>query len=373
MSNERTSMFIGVSVCVCVCIGVGSWILNSLHLGESRSMRAEAVTTAAAIMTATTVEANPSTPVKKSFDDLLRQYGPVPLADAHNHDASGSRYTGMHNMWKRDAMDRVILFGDVSESSAIQTDANAWNAYIERPDFFVPYFSGFDLHDPSSLEVVRSNLEQGYFGLGEVAAASYYSPVVSKVEWKAKDPMDGFLPQIYELCAEYQAPILLHIDPPNGFVIDKLEEALAAHPKTTFIFGHANAYNSPENIKGLLERHDNIYMDFFAGFTVFNPESTNRVEDFLPVMKQFPDKFMLSTDSGYGLPTEDAAIEAMYRVMDLIGDRALIKKVAYDNLDAIIRNEPATKTQKEAIQKEDAAHDVAKLTKLEAGKLLWGK
>ncbi|WP_235959456.1 amidohydrolase family protein [Paenibacillus silvestris] len=373
MSNERTSMFIGVSVCVCVCIGVGIWILNSLHLGESRSMRAEAVTPVAAIMTATTVEANPSTPVKKSFDDLLRQYGPVPLADAHNHDASGSRYTGMHNMWKRDAMDRVILFGDVSESSAIQTDANAWNAYIERPDFFVPYFSGFDLHDPSSLEVVRSNLEQGYFGLGEVAAASYYSPVVSKVEWKAKDPMDGFLPQIYELCAEYQAPILLHIDPPNGFVIDKLEEALAAHPKTTFIFGHANAYNSPENIKGLLERHDNIYMDFFAGFTVLNPESTNRIEDFLPVMKQFPDKFMLSTDSGYGLPTEDAAIEAMYRVMDAIGDRALIKKVAYDNLDAIIRNEPATKTQKEAIQKKDAAHDVAKLTKLEAGKLLWGK
>lgn len=369
MSNERTSMLIGVSACVFVCMGAGIWILNSLHLGGTRSKPTAVVTTAAAAM----AEATPSASAEKGFDDLLQQYGPVPLADAHNHDAGGSRYTGMQNMWKRDAMDRVILFGDVSESSAIQTDAYAWNAYIERLDFFVPYFSGFDLHDPSSLEVVRSNLEQGYFGLGEVAAASYYSPAVSKVEWKAKDPMDGFLPQIYELCAEYQAPILLHIDPPNGFVIDKLEEALAAHPKTTFIFGHANAYNSPENIQGLLERHDNIYMDFFAGFTVLNPESTNQIEDFLPVMKQFPDKFMLSTDSGYGLPTEDAAIEAMYRVMDAIGDPALIKKVAYDNLDEIIRNEPATKTQKQAIKKKDAARDVTKLTKLEAGKLLWGK
>ncbi|NHW34657.1 amidohydrolase family protein [Paenibacillus aceris] len=354
----------------CVGIGVGIWRLGSLDVTDRTSKPAEALSSP--IATAT-VEALPSAPVRKSFDDLLTQYGPVPLADAHNHDASDFKYDGMQSMWKRDAMDRVVLFGDVSESSAIRTDAYAWEAYKDRPDFFVPYFSGFDLHDPSSLEVVRKNLEQGYFGLGEIAAASYYSPVVSKVEWKAKDPMDGFLPQIYELCAEYQAPILLHMDPPNGFVIDKLEEALAAHPKTTFIFGHANAYNSPENIKLLLEKHDNIYMDFFAGFTVLNPESTNRIEDFLPVIKQFPDKFMLSTDSGFGLASEDAAIEAMYRVLDAISDPALVKKVAYDNLDAILRNEPATKTQKEAIQKLNAAVDVTKLTKLEAGKLLWVK
>ncbi|MGQ7884160.1 amidohydrolase family protein [Paenibacillus sp. WC2504] len=371
MSKKRSSMLVGVSVCV--CIGTGIWGLSSLNFRERTSNPTAIVTSLAATTAATPVESTPPTLAKKSFNNLLQQYGSIPLSDAHNHDASDSKYISMQNMWKRDAMDRVVLFGDVSESSAIRTDAYAWDAYIEKPDFFVPYFSGFDLHDPSSLEVVRNNLEQVYFGLGEIAAASYNSPVVSKVEWKAKDPMDGFLPQIYELCAEYQAPILLHIDPPNGFVIDKLEEALAAHPKTTFIFGHANAYNSSENIKQLLEKHDNIYMDFFAGFTVLNLESSNRIEDFLPVMKQFPDKFMLSTDSGFGLASEDAAIEAMYRVMDAIGDPALIKKVAYDNLDAILQNEPATKTQKEAILKKDANRDVTKLSKLEAGRLLWGK
>ncbi|NOV02615.1 amidohydrolase family protein [Paenibacillus sp. LMG 31457] len=355
----------------CVCIGVGIWSLGSFDYWDRTSRSAQVLPSPAA--TAEVAEVAVTASARKSFDDLLRQYGSVPLADAHNHDASDFRYLDMPSMWKKDAVDRVILFGDVSESSAIRTDAYAWKAYTDSPDFFVPYFSGFDLHDPSSLQVVRENLEQGYFGLGEIAAASYNSPVVSKVEWKAKDPMDGFLPQIYDLCAEFQAPILLHMDPPNGFVIDKLEEALSAHPKTIFIFGHANAYNSPENIKRLLEKHDNIYMDFFAGFTVFNLESANRIEDFLPVIRQFPDKFMLSTDSGYGLASEEAAIEAMYRVLDAIGDPALIKKVAYDNLDAIIRNEPATQTQKEAVQKQDAARDVAKLTKLEAGKLLWGK
>ncbi|NQX67850.1 amidohydrolase family protein [Paenibacillus alba] len=223
------------------------------------------------------------------------------------------------------------------------------------------------------MDVIRKNLEQGYFGLGEIVAASYNSPVVSKVEWKGKDPMDGFLPQIYDLCAEYQAPILLHMDPPNGFVIDKLEEALKSHPKTTFIFGHANAYNSPENIKQLLEKYPNVYMDFFAGFTILNPDSANRLEDFLPLMKQFPDRFMLSTDSGYGVGSEEAAIEAMYRVLDALGEPALISQIAYSNLDNILRKEPATQIQKKAILTQDPSRDIAGFNKLEAGKLLYSK
>ncbi|MCY9665996.1 amidohydrolase, partial [Paenibacillus alginolyticus] len=135
------------------------------------------------------------------------------------------------------------------------------------------------------------NLEQGYFGLGEIAAASLYSPVVSKVAWKGESPMDGYLPDIFEICAKYKVPILLHIDPPNGMVIDKLEEALDKHPNTIIIFAHANAFNSPENIRKLLEKHPNLYADFYAGFTALNPASTNKLEDFVPVMKQFPDHY----------------------------------------------------------------------------------
>jgi predicted TIM-barrel fold metal-dependent hydrolase len=186
--------------------------------------------------------------------------------------------------------------------------------------------------------------------------------------------MDGFLPQIYEICAEYKAPILLHIDPPNGIVIDKLEEALAAHPNTIFIFAHANAFNSPENVKALLEKHPNLYADFFAGFTAFNPESTNKLKDFIPVMKQFPNQFMLSTDSGFGLQSEETAIEGMYQLIDELGDQELAQKIAYDNLNAIIQKEPATQTQLAAIRKlmkkNGHAYDLTQLIKLEAGKIL---
>lgn len=329
---------------------------------------------------ATQVPAPHQTAVDKkpmTLKELVAQYKHLKLIDAHNHDASGGAYTRMMDTWKWLAVDRIVLFGDVSEPSAITTDQAAWEAYKQNPGTFVPLLSGFDMHDESSLEVVKRNLEQGYFGLGEIAAASTHSPVLSKVKWKGKDPMDGYLPQIYEICAKYMAPILLHIDPPNGAPIDKLEEALTTHPDTIFIFAHGNAFNSPGNIDKLLGKHKNLYIDFFAGFTLLNPESDNKLEDFIPVMRKYPDRFMLSTDSGFGLSGgEEAAIEAMYRLIDAIGDPTLAKKVAHDNLDAIISGQPATATQLEAIRNKARAtgqkYKLDNLSKVEAGRILWG-
>jgi hypothetical protein len=311
---------------------------------------------------------------EKTLNELVDQYRILHMIDAHNHDASGSRYLSMEGNWIQNGVDKVVLFGDVSQPSAVLTDQSAWEAYMEKPDVFIPYFSGFDLHNKSSLEVVKKNLEQGFFGLGEIAAASTYSPVVSTAAWKAKDPMDGFLPQIYALCAQYKVPILLHIDPPNGYVIDKLEEALDAYPDTMFIFAHANAFNSPENIQQLLEKHANLYADFFAGFTALNPQSSNSLADFVPVMKKFPDRFMLSTDSGYGLESEEAAIWAMYLLIDLLDDKAITAKIAHDNLFEIISQEPATVTQlkllREQGKKNGKTYDLVNLKKIEAGRLL---
>ncbi|WP_248928277.1 amidohydrolase family protein [Paenibacillus hamazuiensis] len=313
----------------------------------------------------------------KSIKDLAMRFGGIPLIDAHNHDAGGMGYLRMAGKWKELSVDRIVLFGDVSEPSAVDTDQNAMTAYKMNPQMFIPFFSGFDLHDPSSLEVVKANLESGFFGLGEIAAASTNSPVLAKVKWKAQHPMDGYLPQIYDICSEYGAPVLLHIDPPGGMPIVQLEKALEAHPNTSFIFAHANAYNSPDNIRRLLEKHPNLYADFFAGFTSLNKDSANKLEDFIPVMKQFPDRFMLSTDSGFGLESEEAAIGAMYQVVDLLEDKELIRKIAHDNLFGLIARQRATETQiatlREKLPKDGPAVDWKNLTKWEAGQLLYGK
>lgn len=309
-----------------------------------------------------------------SFAQLVDTYGELGLVDAHNHDASGSQYLNMGDAWTKYQVHNTILFGNVSEPSAITTDEFSWSAYQSRPDFFIPYFSGFDLHDPKSLEDVKANLEKGYFGLGEIAAASTYSPVVSKVAWKANDPMDGYLPQIYDLIADYKAPILVHIDPPSGEPVAKLEQALKEHPNTIFIFGHMNAYNSPEEIDRLLSAYPNLYADFFAGFSVYNPEGGLHPELFVPVIKKHPDRFMLSTDSGYGLDGgEEKAIEAMYRMLYLLDDPKTARMIARDNLMNLIQAEPATATQLKAIgelEKSAGKSYGKKLSKLEAGKIL---
>lgn len=192
----------------------------------------------------------------------------------------------------------------------------------EIPTSSFPFFSGFDLHDPKSLDVIKGNLEKGFFGLGEIAAASTYSPMVSKVAWKADDPMDGYLPQIYDLLAKYKVPILLHIDPPNGKPVAKLEQALDEHPNTIFIFGHINAYNSPEEIDRLMSKHPNLYGDFFAGFSVYNPEGGMDPEVYIPLLKKYSDRFMQSTDSGYGIDSgEERTIDAMYQIIHLLNDQ----------------------------------------------------
>ncbi len=308
------------------------------------------------------------------FTQLVNTYGHLGLIDAHNHDASGKQFQRMEDVWTKYKVRNVIIFGDVSEHSAILTDSYSWYAYQSNPDFYIPYFSGFDLHDPGSLDVVKDNLEKGYFGLGEIAAASTHSPVLSNVEWKANDPMDGYLPQIYDLIAKYKAPILLHIDPPSGEPVAKLEQALSQHPDTTFIFAHINAYNTPEEVDRLMAKYPNLYADFFAGFSVYNPEGGLHPEIFIPVIKKYPDRFMLSTDSGYGLDGgEEKAIEGMYRMLYLLDDPQIAQMIARDNLMNLIQRQPATETQLRAIvelEKSTGKSYGDSLSKLEAGEIL---
>ncbi|WP_098744897.1 hypothetical protein [Paenibacillus sp. EZ-K15] len=117
--------------------------------------------------------------MNKRLAELVVEYGDLQLVDGHNHDASGYAYSSMLATWEKYSVDRIVLFGDVSDPSAIRTD---------------------------------------------------------EIAWKTKDPMDGVLPDIYKLCAEYKTPVFLHIDPPSGEPVGKLEEALENNPDTIFIF-----------------------------------------------------------------------------------------------------------------------------------------
>lgn len=131
-------------------------------------------------------------------------------------------------------VDKTVLFGAISEPAAMLSDKLSWEAYMKYPDKFYPFFSGFPMYDEEAIAIVKAKLEKGYYGIGESVAASTYSPLTSQLQWKSLHPMDGNLPAIYELCATYKVPILLHIDPPFGEPITKLEDALRTYPDTIF-------------------------------------------------------------------------------------------------------------------------------------------
>lgn len=275
----------------------------------------------------------------KTGKNLSEVYKDVTLIDIHNHDA------GMNavDKWSFYGIDRLVLFGNISEPSAQITDQYAWDQYRKDPSHVYPSFAGFPIYEDEGLAIVQEKLEQGYLNIGEVAAASSYSPIVSNLKWKSQHPNDGNLPKIYDLAAQYRVPILLHIDPPTGEPILYLEKALEQHPDTLFIFAHANAYNSPKNIESLLKKHPNLYIDFFPGFNAYNPESSYKLQDFVQLIEQHSDRFMLSTDSGYGLSVESAAL-ALYEIIDLLSPETAAK-VAFQNYERLIELQPPTETQ----------------------------
>ncbi len=268
-----------------------------------------------------------------SKPEIVQRYN-LQITDIHNHDAEFNKYYNTLSIWEKYNVTRIVLFGAISEPAAIQSDINLWKAYKQFPDLVIPFFSGFDIHDISCLDTIRNKFERGYYGIGEFVAASTNSPIASLLPWKGNHPMDGYFPQVYELCAEYKAPILLHIDPPYGTPITKLKQALNSYPNTTFIFAHANAFNSPSNIESLLRDHTNLYIDFFPGFTAYNPASTNTLADFVPVIEQYSNRFLLSSDSAYDINYDDAYM-AMYELFEFL-ETSTIHKIAHENFEEII-------------------------------------
>lgn len=267
---------------------------------------------------------------------IARPYYNLTVIDVHNHDASDRKYRSSVSIWNAYAIDRVVLFGDISEQSAQTTDSYAMEAYQFNGARIIPFMAGINIFDTTCFQYIKNRFASGTCGIGEIVAETHYSPILSKLPWKGKHALDGYFPQIYQLCAQYHKPILLHIDPPSGSAIDTLLLAAKRFPQTTFILGHANAYNSPSGIENILKSSDNIYIDFFAGFTAYNPASEYTLADFVPVITKYPDRFMMGSDSGYEVGYSKS-YAAMYELFNLLPED-VVKKIAGQNYLDITSN-----------------------------------
>ncbi|QOR68181.1 ABC transporter permease subunit [Cytobacillus suaedae] len=301
---------------------------------------------------------------------LIGKYKDLKMIDVHTHDST--RYQHTKSSWDMHHIDQLMISGYVSRKNGVLSDEMAWEAYRKYPDRLYPFFSSFDIYDEAGIETIRTNLELGFMGIGEVAAHSTQSPIVSKAEWKGKHALDGNLPKMYEMAAEYNVPVLLHIDPPRGEAITTFEEAMTSYPNTNFIFGHANAFSQPADLEKLLEKHSNLYIDFFAGFTAYNPQSSLKLADFVELIEKHPDKVLISSDSGFDVSYKKAYL-AMYELIDLLTPETACK-VAHENFLNLMDNQVPTTTQLQIIN--DYSGKLGKMietptTKTEANKLMF--
>jgi len=274
---------------------------------------------------------------------VVKKYAHLKVIDVHNHDTGGARYKQSMKLWDAYGIDQVVLFaGGITDPIAVQQDEMAWKASQEYPGRILPFFSGFDVKSKDSLVYVREKFDKGFLGIGEYVGASY-SPesAVYHAKWKPDHPMDGYFPQVYDLCALYKAPILLHVDPvmPDSLAMRMFEKALAGHPETIFIFAHANAFNTPDNLERLLKQYPNLYIDFFPGFNCYNDQAKLSVEAYIPLIERFYSKFLVSSDSGYGIDYYQA-YEAIYVLLDSVSQRAR-EHLAHKNIDYLLEHRKA--------------------------------
>jgi predicted TIM-barrel fold metal-dependent hydrolase len=309
-------------------------------------------------------------------------YKDIPVIDVHSHDVSFLHTSEMRSQdpgsshkeyWLKYGMDKTVLFGDVSEPSAVRTDELTWNYYKKYPTIIYPSFSGFPLNEEENgLEMVTEKLEKGYLNIGEIYAASTFSPSAN-VAWKGEHPYYGILPEVYDLAATYKVPVLLHIDPPKGTPILYFKKALKNHPNTVFIFAHGNVYNSPQQLKGLLGQFDNLYIDFFAGFTKYNQGSSYKLEDFVSLIEEYPDRFVLGSDSGIEVGLENS-YRAMYELLHMLTPKTM-QKVGYQNYERLIEEQPPTELQirriKELHKEKSFEDQTYRLNKRKANELIF--
>ena len=290
--------------------------------------------------------------MRKSQGELPEKYYDLKIVDMHSHDVdsldlaerrNNENFTSIRDTWEKYGIDRTVLFGAVSDPAAVKSDRLTWQYYRKYQTQIYPAFAGFPItNEGNGLTTVKKNLEKGYMQIGELFGASTYSPFAS-VAWKAKHPNEGILPEVYDLAASYQVPVMLHIDPPRDFPLSQFELAMDNHPSTTFIFAHGNVHTSPEDLRELLSKHENLIIDFFAGYTAYNPGSQYDLRDFTPVVEEYPDRFVLGSDSGFDVGLDNAYL-AMYEFIDLLTANAAAQ-IAYQNAEWLMERQLPTDEQ----------------------------
>ena len=165
------------------------------------------------------------------------------------------------------------------------SDDNGTQLLVEAaPDLIVPALRpyrrrgeiGTWMHDPTVIDYVEERLaKHKYFAIGEFHA--YGDDIKTPV-----------LQRIISLAKEHNLLLHAHSD---AEAVDLIFET---YPDALVLWAHSG-FDRPEKVAEVLGRHKNLWADL-----AFRSDQSNGgtvSEDWLPVFKAFPDRFMVGTDT----------------------------------------------------------------------------
>lgn len=184
----------------------------------------------------------------------------------------------------------------------------------ERRARLHPFIVGFNPTDLNAANHIRLMLElyPGLWqGIGEILTR--HDDLTALTHGETPRANHPALMKVYELAAEEGLPVLLHSNitskrERDPIYLEELEEALAQNPGTTFIWAHAGTSKEIHRyqkrvqklrsiVATLLAKHDNLYID--VSWTVLDTyllDDGKPNEDWVTLVEQYPDRFMVGTD-----------------------------------------------------------------------------
>jgi predicted TIM-barrel fold metal-dependent hydrolase len=164
-------------------------------------------------------------------------------------------------------------------------------------------------------------LRMGVSGFGEMAAEHF----VGATPYESAPPDHPLYLLLSDIAAEHQVPIDIHMEavpnemplpvelksPPNAARLHPnvaaFERLLAHNPRTRIIWAHLGTDNTgfrtPEESRRLLRAHSNLYMEIKSDPRAIgkNPVlvDQNVSPQWLSVLKEFPDRFLIGSDQHY--------------------------------------------------------------------------
>lgn len=217
-----------------------------------------------------------------------------PLADVHVH----FKWSQEDVTTARQAVE-ILVDSDIALAVVIGTPAE-YALQLERlaPERIVPVWSPYRTpgdwsvwaHDKGVLERARQAMESGtYQGIGELHLIGGFAP-----HWRS--PVIAGLARIAE---EFNVPLLMHTEISRS---DYMIGLCEAYPDVRFLWAHAGALLTPEQVSTVMTRCPNVWAEFSARdpWRFVNNPITDRNTTLLPewreLIEAFPDRIMVGSD-----------------------------------------------------------------------------